>query len=57
MRRGSQVLQVKEFFNDVTIEKEVNEWLSKNQDKKIINIKYSANIDSANVLIVYEEDK
>ena len=51
------MLQVKEFFNDVTIEKEVNEWLSKNQDKKIIDIKYSANIDSANVLIVYEEDK
>ena len=48
-------MQVKE-FNNVSIEKEVNNWLRENTDKKIIDIKYAADNECSNVLIVYEED-
>ena len=49
-------LKVKEFNNDLMVENDVNKWLSENSGKKIIDIKYSADANSSNVLIVYEED-
>ena len=49
-------LKVKEFNNDLMVENDVNKWLSENGDKKIIDIKYSADENSSNLLIVYEED-
>lgn len=47
--------QVKEFCNEVSVEDQVNNWLSANPDIKIIDIKYSANEYSSNILVVYEE--
>lgn len=49
-------IRVKEFTNEISVEKEVNVWLTKNEDKKVIDIKYSANENSSNALIIYEED-
>lgn len=45
--------QVKEFCNQYNIETEVNKWLSENTEIKIIDIKYSANENSSNVLVIY----
>ena len=49
-------MKVKEFTNEISVEKEVNIWLTKNKNKKIINIKYSADQYSSNALIIYKED-
>ena len=49
-------LKVKEFNDKSLIQNIVNDWLYENQDKKIIDIKYSADQYCSNVLIVYEED-
>ena len=46
----------KEFNDEGLIQNIVNDWLYENQDKKIIDIKYSADQYCSNVLIVYEED-
>ena len=50
------MLQVKEFNDEGFIQNRVNDWLYENQDKKIVDIKYSADQYCSNVLIVYEED-
>lgn len=47
-------MKVKE-INNVSIENDMNKWLSENKDKKILDIKYSADNESSNVLIIYEE--
>lgn len=49
-------MKVKEFTNEISVEKEINIWFVKNKDKKIIDIKYSANENSSNALIIYEEE-
>lgn len=49
-------MKVKEFTNEISVEKEINIWLVKNKDKKIIDIKYSANENSSNALIIYKEE-
>jgi len=49
-------MKVKEFNSDISVEKEVNIWFTKNKDKKIIDVKYSADQYSSNALIIYEED-
>ncbi|EES50402.1 sporulation protein Cse60 [Clostridium botulinum] len=49
-------MQVKEFNNDLYVETQINIWLKENKDKKIIDIKYSADQHSSNGLIIYEED-
>ena len=51
------MLKVKELNNDLMVENDLNKWLSENSDKKIVDIKYSADVNSSNVLIVYKEDK
>ena len=48
-------MKVKEFNNEISVEKEMNVWLTKNSDKKILDIRYSADKDSANALIIYED--
>ena len=50
------MIQVKEFSSEMEIEKPLNDWLYENQDKKIIDIKYSADQFSANAMVIYEED-
>ncbi len=49
-------MQVKEFNAEGFIENQVNNWLTENKDKKIIDIKYSSDQYSSNALIVYEEE-
>jgi hypothetical protein len=49
-------MKVKEFTNEISVEKEVNVWLTKSKNIKIIDIKYSADQYSSNALIIYEED-
>ena len=49
-------MKVKEFNSDISVEKEVNIWFTKNKDKKIIDVKYSADQYSSNALIIYKED-
>ena len=49
-------LKVKEFNDQGTIQNQVNDWLYENQDKKITDIKYSADQFCSSVLSVYEED-
>ncbi|MHC1683726.1 MAG: hypothetical protein AB6733_12330 [Clostridiaceae bacterium] len=49
------MVQVKEFCSDIGIEDSVNGWLLVNQNKKIIDIKYSATLNSSNALIIYED--
>jgi hypothetical protein len=49
-------MKVKEFTNEISVEKEINVWLTKSKNIKIIDIKYSADQHSSNALIIYEED-
>ena len=48
-------MKVKEFNNEISVEKVMNAWLTKHSDKKILDIKYSADKDGANALIIYED--
>ena len=50
------MLQVEEFNSDGYVRDQINEWLKENKDKKIVDIKYSADMDGSNVLIIYEEE-
>lgn len=45
----------KEFCNQESVDVPINEWLKKNPDIKMIDIKYSANGFGSHALIVYEE--
>lgn len=57
--------QIKTFFTKGCIDSEVNKWIEKNTDKKILDIQYSCCADSGNdheigswlqgVMITYEE--
>lgn len=49
------MIKVKEFASEISIEKIMNSWLKKNNNIKIIDIKYSADQFSSNVLLIYEE--
>lgn len=50
-------MQVKEFTNEISVQNEINAWFKENKDKKIIDIKYSANENSSNALIIYEDNE
>ncbi|MCR3760297.1 hypothetical protein [Clostridium felsineum] len=52
------MIQVKEISNEVAVECSLNNWLKENKNTEIIDIKYSADLYSSNVLIIYKvEDK
>lgn len=51
------MLRVKEFCLDCNIEMHVNEWLAEHKDITVADIKYSADRDSSNALIIYESEE
>lgn len=46
-------MRVREFSNEIAIDKDINKWLEDNPCVQIIDIKYSANENSSNALVVY----
>lgn len=51
------MIRVKEFNSEISIDSQLNKWLKLNPEIKVIDIKYSANENSSNALIIYEEQK
>lgn len=49
------MLRVAEFCEEFGLARSINGWLAENQDKKVIDIKYSADATSSNALIMYED--
>lgn len=49
------MIQVKESNDEISIESQMNLWLKEHVDIKIVDIKYSANENSSNALVIYEE--
>ena len=52
---GGENMKFKEFNSNAFIDGPMNTWFEENTNIKIIDIKYSADENSSNALVIYEE--